>query len=210
MKKYTFLMLVGVMGIATNLAAQNAGGRHILSAAAGMNLFQHFGWVSNSYSELNTVNLKIKGTPAYGIAYDYGITPWFSLGVAGAYSNFTFIADQIVVPRELKGTYVGPIDLGMSRVSVGLRPLMHYGHLHRFDMYSGLRLGANIWTTGLTSAADLLPEEVDSFLRSTSTSFNFQVIPFGLRGYVTPNFAIGFETGFGAPHYAALQLSYRM
>jgi hypothetical protein len=206
MKKYTFLMLVCVSGFAIHVAAQKMDSRNVVSVSAGLNLFQNFDLVS-SYSDLNTVNLQIKATPAIGFTYDYGVTNWLSLGVAGAYNHFRFKADQIVVPRETKSTYVGTIDLNMARISVGIRPLIHYGHLKRVDMYSGLRLGVNIWKTSLESNGDLLPEEVDRFLHDDSVTANFQVIPFGMRYYVIKKLAIGLETGFGAPHYAAFMLN---
>ena len=202
-------MLGCVSGFAVNSLAQKMDSRNVVSVSAGLNLFQNFGLVS-SYDELNTVNLQIKATPAYGFTYDYRVTNWLSLGVAGAYNRFRFKADQIVVPRETISTYVGTIDLNMARISIGMRPLIHYGHLRRVDMYSGLRLGVNIWKTSLESNGDLLPGEVDRFLHDDSVTANFQIIPFGMRYAVIKRLGIGFETGLGAPHYAALQISYRM
>ena len=209
MKKYLLLTLLFAMGLVMKTNAQNAEFKNTISATAGLNIFQFFNLVSD-YSDETTVNLNANATASYGLTYDYGIKKWFSIGLGGAYNKFDLSADQISVEKDNGTTYTGPIEAKISRTNIGIRPLFHYGNGGRVDMYSGLRIGVNIWSGSVKSNdPDLSTEDVNGRLRTGATP-NFQFIPFGLRGYVSKNLALGFEFAFGAPHYAAFQLSYRM
>jgi hypothetical protein len=209
MKKYLLLTLVFVLGLTMNAAAQNGEFKNTISASAGLNIFQFFNLISD-YSDETTVNFNAHATASYGLTYDYGVTKWFSIGLGGAYNKFSLSADEITIDKGDGTSYTGPIDAKVSRTNIGIRPLFHYGNGGRVDMYSGFRLGANIWKGSVDSDdPDIDTGDINSRLRS-SASPNFQFIPFGLRGYVTKNLGLGFELAFGAPHYAAFQLSYRM
>lgn len=211
MKKYLLLTLLFVMGLVMKTNAQNAEFKNTISATAGLNVFQFFNLISDfSEDDGTTVNLDAHATASYGLTYDYGVKKWFSIGLGGAYNKFDLSADQISIDKSDGTTYTGPIDVNASRTNIGIRPLFHYGNGGRVDMYSGLRIGANIWRGSVKSNdPDLTSEDVNGRIGSSVTP-NFQLIPFGLRGYVSKNLALGFEFAFGAPHYAAFQLSYRM
>lgn len=211
MKKYLLLTLLLVMGLAMKTNAQNAEFKNTISATAGLNIFQFFNLINDIETEDGTtVNFEAKATASYGLTYDYGVRKWFSIGIGGAYNKIGVTADQVTIEKADGTQYVGPIDAQVSRTNIGIRPLFHYGNGGRVDMYSGLRIGANIWKASVDSNdPEISTEDVNSRFRS-SVSPNFQLIPFGLRGYVSKNLALGFEFAFGAPHYAAFQLSYRM
>lgn len=209
MKKYLLLTTLCLLGMATKMAAQNADFKNTVSVNAGLNVFQFFKLLNN-YSDETTQNLNAKATASFGASYDYGINKWFSIGLAGAYNKFALTADQLQVDREDGTTYQGPIDLKVARTNIGIRPLFHYGNSGRIDMYSGFRFGVNVWNVDLIADDSLTPSDVNGRISGNTATLNVQFIPFGLRGYVSKNFAIGFETAFGSPHYAALQLSYRM
>lgn len=204
----TFLVTAGFL---TTSTAQNADYKHVVSASAGLNGFQILALFDNLETSENILNLNIKATPSYGFTYDYGVNKWFSLGGGAAYNKFSLNADVQDLLKEDSTTYTGPVDLKLSRTNVGIRPLFHYLNDGRLDLYSGFRLGVNIFTLSLKANEDgLIPGEITGDLRESGATVAFQVIPFGLRGYITPNLALGFETGLGAPHYLSAQLSYRL
>jgi hypothetical protein len=211
MQKQILLIALFSMAILTQSTAQNADYRHTVSATAGLNLFQIVGLIDKIDDPNSTnINLDTKGTASYGLTYDYGINNWFSLGASGSFNKFRFSADQVTIDKSDNTTYTGPVDLKFSRSTFSLRPLFHYGNKGKLDMYSGLRVGINLYKINLKSDEILDPQDVYGRARAGGLSPNFQIIAFGLRGYVAPNFAVGFELAMGAPYYAALQLSYRM
>lgn len=202
----TFLVTAGFL---TTSTAQNADYKHVVSATAGLNLLQIVALLDNI--DANTAeNLKIKGTASYGLTYDYGINKWFSLGGATAFNKFSVFADVINISLEDGTTYSGPVDLKLSRTNIAIRPLFHYFNEGKVDFYSGFRVGVNIWSINFKADDGLLPEDITGRVRDSGAGVAFQVIPFGMRGYITPNLALGFETGLGSPHYLSAQLSYRL
>lgn len=202
----TFLVTAGFLSTST---AQNADYKHVISGTAGLNLFQIVALIDN-FDETSAENLKIKGTASYGLSYDYGINKWFSLGGATAFNKFSFYADVIDIDLEDGTTYSGLVDLKLSRTNIAIRPLFHYLNEGKVDFYSGFRVGLNVWSVDFKADSGLLPEDINGQLRDSGVGLAFQVIPLGMRGYITPNLALGFETGLGAPHYLSAQLSYRI
>jgi hypothetical protein len=210
MQKNLLFTLLVILSVFTNSFGQNETYKHTVSASAGLNLFQIIGLVDKIDDGTNAINLDTKGTASYGITYDYGINKWFSLGVGGAFAKFRLSADQITIVRNDGSTYQGPVDLKLSRTTISIRPLFHYGNAKKLDLYSGLRLGVNLYNVNVKANEALDPTDVTPRAKASKLRPNIQIIPFALRGYLSENFAIGFETGLGAPHYLALQLSYRM
>jgi hypothetical protein len=211
MQKHFLLIALFSMSILTQSFAQNEEYRHTVSATAGLNIFQIVGLIDKIDDPSNTnVNLDTKGTASYGITYDYGIKKWFSLGISGSFNKFRFSADNVTITKSDNTDYTGPIDFKYSRSTISLRPLFHYGNSGKLDMYSGLRIGVNANKIDIKADEPLDPKDINGRTRANGLTPNIQIVGFGLRGYVAPNFAIGFELGIGAPYYAAMQLSYRM
>ena len=212
MMKQKSLLLIPIFALCALTAnfAQNADYRSTISATAGANIFQVLARFDDVISDSVGSELKLKATASYGLNYDYGVNNWFSIGLATGFNRISLNSPNVEVDKEDGTVYSGPIDLKVSRTNIALRPLFHYGNKGRIDMYSGLRVGVNIWSVKLTADETLNPDDVSGRLRGAGAGVNFQIIPFGLRGYITPNIGLGFELGIGGPHYAALQLNYRM
>ena len=212
MMKQKSLLLIPIFALCalTVNFAQNADYRSTISATAGANVFQLLATLEDPISDSLGGEVKLKATASYGLTYDYGVNKWFSIGLATAFNRISLNSPNVEVDREDGTVYSGPIDFKLSRTSISLRPLFHYGNKGRIDMYSGLRVGVSIWSVKLTADEALNPDDVSGRFRSAGATPNVQIIPFGLRGYITPNIGLGFELGIGGPHYAALQLNYRM
>ena len=210
MKKTFFgAAALALAALTTPVMAQNEDYPNVISATAGLNLLQLVATLDD-IDENASSNLKIRGTASYGLTYDHAINKWFSIGLGGAYNYFSLKGEVVTIEKEDGTTYSGPVKLALSRTNIGVRPLFHYVNGGRLDMYSGLRVGVNVWGVTLDADEGLLPEDVSNRARDAGVGLGMQFIPLGLRWYATPNLGFGFETGIGAPHYAALQLNYRM
>jgi hypothetical protein len=209
-QKSLFLLPFFALCAFTNAFSQNADYRSTVSVTAGLNVFQIIALADKVFSDSLGAEVDLKATASYGINYDYGINKWFSIGLATGYNRFQFKSPNIQIDLEDGTTYQGFIDASLSRTNIAIRPLFHYGNKGRIDMYSGFRIGANIWSANIKADRELLPEDFgDVPLKNAGATLGLQFIPFGLRGYVTEHVGLGFELGLGGPHYAALQLDYR-
>jgi hypothetical protein len=131
------------------------------------------------------------------------------LGGAVSYNSANVDAKNYSWTDANDKTSLTDYTLKVSRITVGARALFHYGNAGKIDMYSGIRLGVGIWNTDLKATnPNFTSDEVDN-LRSGALP-QIQIIPFALRGYVTDNIGIGFETAIGSPYMASLQLTYRL
>ncbi len=206
------ILTLALFGCLTASYAQNEDYRSTISVTAGLNVLQLIALIDDVNFEedaLTTQNLEISATPSFNFSYDYGFKKWFSLGGAVSWNRFKLGADRIVIDLEDR-QYDGPLKLNANRINIAVRPLFHYANARKLDLYSGLRVGATIWSGSVDANQDLLPEDIIGFTRGSSVRPSVQVIPFGLRGYVTDNLGFGFELAIGAPHYAAVQLNYRI
>ena len=212
MKQKNFFLIPLFAILATTFSyAQSADHRSTISATAGLNAFQFFNLVDGALSDSLGTEVKIKATGSYGLTYDYSVVNWFSIGLAAGFNTISLDAPNVEIERDNGDIYNGAIEMRATRTNIAIRPLFHYGNKGRIDMYSGLRIGASIWTGKVVADSDLTPEDLDlPGFRGTGAALGFQFIPFGLRGYVTENIGLGFELGVGPIHYAALQLNYRM
>ncbi len=209
--KKQFLLLVAVCAlVSTTLNAQNEDYKGVASFNVGYSLFNALG-KSVATAGSNSLDLnKISTTPTLQVAYDYGFGKVFSLGGAVSYNGANGDIKDFVFTDASGKTSTANYTLKVSRITVGLRALFHYGNAGKIDMYSGIRIGAGIWNNTFTSTnPDFKPEDELARIKN-GVAPQIQIVPFGLRGYVTDNIGIGFETAIGSPYMACLQLTYRM
>jgi hypothetical protein len=206
--------IIAICAFALSAQAQNDDYRNVMSITAGANIFKTVAKVlidSTLSSNSDPSKIKLTSTPTLQFAYDRGLGKVVSIGLAGSFNKTT--ADvQDYQWSDLNGKVsTGNYNVSLSRVSVAMRLLFHYGNSGRMDLYSGIRAGVGIWTVGATSSNPTFSFEDEFGSRAKSGTIpQFQVIPFGLRGYITENIGIGFETGIGGPYYASLTLNYRV
>ena len=150
-------------------------------------------------------------TPVLSFSYDYGLKDWFSVGVSGAYQHLEGNIQSISYTREADDTSVRitSANFDIDRVNISARALFHYGTKARLDMYSGFRLGISNWGTVIDASDEVFEED----LKTSNISGLFpaiQFIPFALRGYVTENIGINFETGIGPPQWISVGINCRL
>ena len=206
--KKQFFTLALVCASILSINAQNLDYRSTISGAVGVNGISLLSGIVNSASE--ETGIKINATPSFQLSYDYALSKWFSLGGAASFNSIKSSATNFSFLDEAGKTRTGDYDFKGNRVTVAARALFHYGNEGKLDMYSGVRVGFKTWTGTLTTTGNLTDNFTADDIFPQKTGLNAQIIPFGLRYYVSDNFGLGFETALGAPYFAALQLNYRM
>ena len=195
MKRKIFVVLL-LISIATGKTmAQSFDHSHNIYAGGGISATQLlFRVVENIIPD--TANLTTNTTAAYQLTYDYALLDWLSVG--GGFSTQSF---------ELQFDQYGAFNhtATLRRTNLGARLLLHF-HRDAFDFYSGIRIGFSSWSVNSDIENDAFSalNSFDTFL------FSGQLIPLGIRGYLTENIGVSFETGVGAPHFLNFRLNYRL
>lgn len=201
LNRNTFILVLFLLMAVDGIAQKNKGGL-VLNAGAGFSAFGILGSISISIKDEFTINSK--STPAYVASLDYAIENKVSIGLAGGYQS---VHQQI---SDYKYTDIhgvektGAFSYDLSRVNVGARILFHFGQ-GRMDAYAGIKPGVNIYELKVNLFEDI-PQP--NWLKVSGTSFAFQIIPIGFRGYISDNFGFFFETGIGAPSFISGGLSF--
>jgi len=186
-----------MIALLTNVSfAQNDEFKSVISLGAGFTLG---GALVKAVEDASVGEVESKSLPNIEIAYDFGLTKWFSLGLMGTYQSLSL---EETVNAQVS-TY------SVSRIYVGGSFLFHYANSGKLDLYSGIRVGYKDWSASADLAAgatDLEIEDINFF----GDGIGFQVMLFGIRGYLTDNIGIyGEVIGIGAPHISSIGLNYR-
>lgn len=202
------LNLLAVIAIAVSLLFATEGKAQLKGqSVAGFHIGQSLtgALVRSAEDVLATGSVDIGGTPALQLAYDYGLTDWFSLGAAFSFQTFGFDytgyefvnSDNMLVTEDFTAR--------TSRMTAALRPLFHYGNKGgKLDLYSGLRLQYVFWS-GSNDSSDPTFEVADF----TGGRPGVGIIPFGLRYFFTDNIGAGVELMWGAPYLASINVNAR-
>jgi hypothetical protein len=199
--------------------AQNADYRNTINANVALNGWQILALTDNFIDADTIIGGYMKATPTFGLSYDIGIKKWFSLGVQATFNKGQIGANDLSVTIRDK-EYQGKAQIELRRLNLGFRPLFHFANSGRFDWYSGFRLGINyrVLDLQLGTDTDITDIEFVDYLIGNNWLLNrnyrgvrptFQLIPLGMRGYLTENIALGVEVAIGTPYYLSTQLSYR-
>ena len=201
--------------------AQNMDHRHTFTAHAGVNVFNFLNFstadvsVDDGDGSISYGSLDGSSTPTFNLTYDYAVKKWFSVGGSVGYNAFKMEFKDLNYTGSNGERVTGNGGFGASRTSINFRPLFHYGNSGRLDMYSGFRVGLSIWNA--RTIGNLQGENIDDLsnninltgLRGTGVLPQFALTLFGLRGYVTENFGLGFEINAGSPYLVSGGVNYR-
>jgi hypothetical protein len=229
MKK--IILVCSVLMICELLSAQSGDFRNVVSFNVGANAFGLLSKELKPSTDATGVQYKygkLRTTPTYQLAWDYGIAKWFSAGLAGSYNSAKYTYDEV----QFKGQKLGAINLKANRTTLSLRLLFHYGNRNNWDFYSGGRLGVGFWSGRLSVATDgeltkdllekvneNLPNFVPGFVkkkllddvgaRAGFPAPQLQFIPIGVRGYFNDHIGLNAELAIGSPYYFSGGLNYR-
>jgi hypothetical protein len=206
------VIVLALLCASFSIFAQNEEYRSVVSANLGANAFGLLKGLVTAANEDLGGTTTMTATPTFALSYDYGVNKWFSIGAHAAFNSLSIKTDRI---EDANGSVkTGDLKVTASRIPIQARALFHYGNSGRLDMYSGLSLGGSIWSGKASGSlvTEFENSEDNPFRGVRSSGFlpTGQLILFGLRGYITENIGIGFESTIGSPYFASLQLNYRL
>lgn len=194
MKKLIFLFFFSPV----LLNAQQNAGEMVGTVGLGYSLLGAIADISDSDGSNASV------TPAFVVAFDYGITENMSFGLSAGYQSVTYsIEDRTYINAENQ-TVTESFDARLSRLSIGARALFHYSKKESLDMYSGLRVGYQNFAYSDDSSDPTYDVEL-----SRAGLMGVQLILFGARGYFNDRIGFNAELALGAPYLAMGGISYR-
>ncbi len=208
-------LVILLLSISTLVHAQedNFSPRHTLTAQYG---YGWFGLLNNHQGDIEISNdrtgntqlytANFDGSAATTIAYDYRFGRIFSLGGAVGFQSIDINGFR---DSETNESISGAIDI--NRIFLSGRTLFHYGKNPKWDLYSGVRVGATLWN--VDSSVDQ-----DDFTLGTGVSFgsgtavipHLVPIPFGFKYYPDDRIMLGAELAVGSPHVIAFQVGVRL
>ena len=218
MKHRILLFIIfAVLGYCPTIKSQNAPYKHVFSATTGLRVYQFWDLIGERNTS-PTAHSNPRPNPFYGLTYDYYTKNWFSIGAAASYHKY--YTNVYIINEDYLDTtvYYDPMRLRNTSTTITFRPLFHYLNEGRIDIYAGFRLGVNIWSASFNADEWTIPRDRPE--SKSGVGAIIQVIPLGIRGYITPNWGIGVEaciggirniTGhIGGPGYFSAQLNYRL
>jgi hypothetical protein len=185
-----------IASASTKTYAQKKQGESVVTLGVGSSLTGIlFKAIENSVNAVGGASLQVKSTPGLQGMYDFGITDRFSLGVAGSYQSYSMIyAGYIYDTSSVGRNYKDKI----TRMNIGLRPLVHLGDGEKVDTYLGARFGYTRWSY---KTDNIDPNySLGDIYHSFGNTVKIQVL-FGLRYFFTDNIGIGGEISIGSPYF---------
>ncbi len=205
MKKFKLLAATAVMAVCValpkNAEAQKFQGQIVPFGAAGYSVAGiMFTLISDG---LNAVDVKSSKTPVIIGGLDYGVSDRFSIGGVYTYQGLTAKYNAYTVDSTGL-TVTGDFKDVLSRQSIGLRPLFHFGDNDDLDVYGGARF-SYVWWNYSSSRTDV---DWTNIFEGFGSPIKFQAV-FGARYFFSEPVGIGMEFAFGPTYYMNIGLHAR-
>ena len=213
MKTRLLLALFLFSSVASFAQSEIVEPRHTISTQLG---YGWFGLFNNTTADISInkddsgvsqdYTATFNGSAATTLAYDYRFGRRFSLGGAIGFQSLDLTDFQNASTNE---NINGTVDI--NRVFLSVRTLFHYGKNPKWDLYSGVRVGATHWNVNST-----LDEDDFTFNEGVNISRGFFAlphlvpIPFGVKYYPSERLMVGAELAMGSPHVVAMQVGIRL
>lgn len=202
MKHFILLTIACFLTATLTINAQNEEYKSVASVSVGYSLT---GAIINAFETANAAaDISISSIPTLQLTYDYGITNYFSVGIAAGFQNFGFDVSDYDYINDLGVNVNENFKANYSRLNVAIRPLFHYANSDKLDMYSGLRIG--FLNNNISS--DSTDEDFDIGTAS-GTRLSVGVTAYGFRYYFTDNIGAGIEINIGAPYISCFNINAR-
>jgi hypothetical protein len=220
-----FLSFVLCTALSLPVFAQNMDHRHTFTAHAGVNVLNVISAAADDLkpsdidledgATINFTRVDVGSVPTLNLTYDFAINKWFSVGASVGHNRFKMDFTNLDFKNPEGERVTGNGGFSVGRTSINFRPLFHYGNSARLDMYSGFRVGFSIW--GARAIGDLQGTDINNQLedinigglRNAAILPQFAITLFGLRGYFTEHFGLGFEINAGSPYFISMGANYR-
>ncbi len=141
--------------------------------------------------------------PLYNIIFDYGLANKFTVGAGIGYQMFS------VKWSDNSGANLFSNTDNWTRLSLTVRGDFHFISKQHFSMYTGLRVGYNIYSMTTDANPTLFPNYTTS-LNVTPSVFAVQA-HIGLTYFFTPLIGINAEAGLavGGPYVGAVGVKFK-
>lgn len=186
-------------------AAQKYQGQAVVTGGAGYSVTGILlGFISDGLDATGTVNST--KTPVIIGGLDYGLTDRFSLGAVYTYQGVT-VKYNTYETTDVNGniiTVTGDFKDRLTRQSIGIRPLFHFGDNDDLDLYAGARFSYVFWNYN----SDRTDVNVNDLFKLFGSPVKPQAL-FGMRYFVTENVGVGTEFALGATYFISVGLHAR-
>jgi hypothetical protein len=195
--KITALILVLAFGLGSfNTAQAQAHEQGQIGITAGIG-YSLIGGLFDAVTDGD--NVEGTGTPVINGMVDYGIGDKFSLGLAVSYQSFKAEYSDYLHFDFTQESF----EEKWSCLSIGVRPLLHFGNSDNFGMYTGARVGFTTWSYSNSS-------NNITFIETDVSLGTIGVQPlFGANIYFTDNIGMNMEIGIGT-YLAAAGIKVRL
>lgn len=204
MKKALFYsataLLLGFIINPQRASAQKYQGQAVITGGAGYSVTGLLlGFITDGVNATGTVSST--KTPVILGGVDYGLSDRFSLGAIYTYQGITvkYNSYETTDANGNSVTVVGDFKDRLSRQSIGIRPLFHFGDNDDLDLYAGARFSYVFWNYN-SPRTDVNVQDLFKF-------FGSPVKPqalFGMRYFVTDNIGLGTEFALGATYFISV------
>ena len=172
---------------------QNTQGTSVVTVDVGYSLAGDF--IKNLIDLGDTEgDIKTSLTPVIMVGFDHALTDVFSIGVQGAYQGIgaDFVNTYNDGSKEVKEN----VEATINRMNFAIRPNFHYGGNDQLDLYSGMRIGIQTFSTSHNSTDPNFNalQDFDGARLSVGATL------FGLRYFITENFGMNMELSLGTPY----------
>ena len=209
MKKTThffiILLLVGFSTFAPQYAnAQKIKGQTVVTAGAGYSLAGALMiLISDGLNTSGTVTST--KTPVIIGGLDYGITDHFSLGAVYTYQGLSAKYSSFYDSNGNLISTTGSFTDRLTRQSIGVRPLFHFGESENLDLYTGARFSYVLWNYKSDGRTDLSSSDIFG-------GFGSPVKPqaiFGMRYNFMPALGFNAEFAIGSTYFMMVGINAR-
>jgi hypothetical protein len=156
---------------------------------------------------LNALGTKSTKTPVLIGGADFGVSDRFSIGLIYTYQGVSVKYNSYTAGTDTAGnviTVTGDFTDRLTRQSIGLRPLIHFGDIDDLDIYAGARFSYVFWNYN----SDRTDVNVDDIFDLFGSPIKPQAI-FGMRYFVTENIGLGTEFALGATYFMSIGINAR-
>lgn len=186
-------------------AAQKYQGQAVVTGGAGYSVTGILlGFISDGLDATGTINST--KTPVIIGGLDYGLSDRFSLGAVYTYQGVT-VKYNTYETTDVNGNIItvsGDFKDRLTRQSIGIRPLFHFGDNDDLDMYAGARFSYVFWNYN----SDRTDVNVNDLFKLFGSPIKPQAL-FGMRYFVTENVGLGTEFAIGATYFISVGLHAR-
>lgn len=187
--------------------AQNEKGKSVVTVGAGSSLASLvFAFLKTVNNQTGSFGYTLTSTPVIIGAYDYAIADKFSLGAAFSYQTFAIGYTDYTYTNNQGNSMVGSFTDRLTRINVGLRPLVHFGDDEHLDNYFGARISYTSWSYSTNNPDPYYA--IDGTYSSAVKPIKVQVL-YGIRYFFNDLIGINGEIAIGPSYYIMGGLNFK-